>query len=118
MATEVDQVRLLISDVDEDNALFTDDQIGVFLDLEVGVKRAAAAALDTIASSEVLVSKKIRTMDRETDGPAVADALRKHATALRLQADAEDELTDSFFYITSFTPARVEGEERYYDGRL
>lgn len=105
----VGQVRLLISDVGSE-PIFTDDQIATFLTIEVGVKRAAAAALDTIASSEALVSKKITTMDRSADGPAVADALRKHAVALRAQAGRDDEDMDSFFYITG-SPARLEGEE-------
>lgn len=55
-----------------------------FLTLEGGNDRlAAATALDVIASSEALVQKRIKLLDLETDGPAVADALRKHAEALR-----------------------------------
>ncbi len=83
------QVRLLIADVDPSNWLFTEDQIDAFLTLEGGVKRAAAQALDTIASSEALVSKVIRPQDLSTDGPKVAAELRKHAQSLRAQAAAE-----------------------------
>lgn len=108
---EVGQVRLLITDQDPDERLFSDEEILGFLALEVGVKRAAAAALDVIASSEVLVSKVITTQDRSTNGAAVADALRKHATALRVQADQEDAETDSFFYITPLVSRGVEAEE-------
>lgn len=48
-------------------------------------KLAAAAALDIIASSEALISKKIQLLDLKTDGPAVASALRAHAQSLRDQ---------------------------------
>lgn len=86
------QVRLLIADTAAaPDQLLVDDQIEGFLELNAqSVRRAAADALDAIASSETLVSKKIRTQDLSTDGPAVADSLRKHADRLRSQADDED----------------------------
>ena len=88
----VEHVRLLIADVDASNQLLTDDQITAYLELnEWGVRRSAADALDAIASSEALISRKIRTQDLQTDGPAVADALRKHADRLRDQADKADD---------------------------
>jgi hypothetical protein len=87
-----EQVRLLISDTDLDDPLFTDPQISTFLALENGsVRLAAAAALDVIATSEALTSKAIRTQDLSTDGPKVAAALRDHAAALRAQATASGE---------------------------
>lgn len=102
-------VRLLIADVSTDEAkrLLTDDQVQAFIDLEGGnLKRAAAAALDAIATSEVLVSKVIRTQDLQTDGAKVADALRKQAQALRDQADAVDEMDDDgLFDIVDTLPA-------------
>nr|WP_297424780.1 hypothetical protein [uncultured Actinotalea sp.] len=96
------QVRLLVGDVDEDNLLLTDDQVHGFLTMHgvpadaaeapvAAIRRAAADALDTIASSEALVSKKIRSQDLSTDGPAVAAALRAHAVQLRVLADAADD---------------------------
>lgn len=70
-------------------AMFLDQDIQTFLDLHAGsIRRAAAMALDTIASSEALIQKRMTILDLQTDGPAVADALRKHAAALR----AEEEL--------------------------
>ncbi|MEU8199286.1 hypothetical protein AB0C10_36425 [Microbispora amethystogenes] len=88
--TDVGQVRLLIPDVDEDNQLLDDEQIRGFLAMEGSVKRAAAQALDVIASSEALISKKIRTQEGlTTDGPAVAKELRARAADLRVQAAAE-----------------------------
>lgn len=84
--TDVGMVRLLIADVDPDNPLFQDAQIEGFLGLAGSLKRAAADALDAIARSEVLISKKITTQDLATDGPAVARELRESAKALRDQA--------------------------------
>lgn len=90
--TDLGRVRLLIADTDEpDNLLLTDVQINAYLSMEGSVKRAAAQALDTIASSEAMVSKKIRTLDLQTDGPAVAAELRARAKELRDQDDADND---------------------------
>lgn len=104
-ATDTGRVRLLAADTDLDQPLLSDADIAAFLDLEDGnVKRAAAQALDTIASSEALVSKKIRTQDLQTDGPAVAAELRARAASLREQADQDDEHTGGGLDIVDFDP--------------
>jgi hypothetical protein len=90
--TNIGRVRLLATDLDEVTPLLEDAQVQALLDMESGrVRRAAAQALDTIASSEALVSKKIRTLDLSTDGPAVAKELRERARALREQDDQLDD---------------------------
>jgi hypothetical protein len=89
----VGQVRILIADVsdDADEQLLDDEQITALLTINSDhVRRAAADALDAIATSEVLVSKKIRTQDLQTDGPAVAASLQARAKQLRDQAERED----------------------------
>lgn len=97
-STSAGRVRLLATDTDSDNAIFTDDEIDAFLALEdTNVKRAAATALDQIASSEALIQKRIKLLDLQTDGPAVSKALREHAAALRKQAD-DEEITGAFDY--------------------
>jgi len=102
--TPVGQVRLLLNDVDEDSFVFDDEEIGAFLTLEGGnVKRAAAQAIDTNASNELLASKVLRTQDLQTFGDKLATALRGHAQSLREQAASED----SWFTIVS-PPARPE----------
>lgn len=104
----VEQVRHLIADLSE-HPLLTDEQINVYLSLNSNsVRRAAADSLDAIASSEALVSRKIRTQDLQTDGPAVADSLRKHADRLRQLADREDDLEDSWdgFDVVDTIPGR------------
>lgn len=89
--TDRGQVRLLAADTDEAALLLTDEQIDAFLSIETGIKRAAALALETIAVSEALISKKITTQDLSTDGPAVARELRARAKSLRDQAAVDDE---------------------------
>lgn len=85
-----DTVRLLITDTDAANPIFQDADIDAFLSLQGGdVKLAAAQSLDTIASSEALVSKAIKLGDLTTNGPAVAKALREHAAELRRQSEVE-----------------------------
>lgn len=112
--TPVGQVRLLIADTNESAPTFTDPQIEGYLGLSGGTKtdatlsqtrRAAADALDAIATSEALVSKVIRTQDLSTDGAKLADALRKQATTLRAQADtAEDDEADGYVGVVEFSP--------------
>src|SRR5690606_12544327 len=86
----VGQVRLLMADVGDDQYL-DDTQVAGYLELNTGnVRRAAADALDAIATSETLVGKVIRTQDLQTDGTKVADSLRKHADRLRAQANTDD----------------------------
>lgn len=104
---EQDDVRLLIADTSAANRIFSLRQIAQFLRLNSdNVRRAAAQALDTIAANEALVSKKLKTQDLSTDGPAVAEALRKQAAELRRQADAGEDGTDDStgFEIAEFTP--------------
>lgn len=89
--TDVGKVRLLISDVDEAAFTFSDAEINAFLDLEGDdVRIAAAVALETLASNEALVFKKMRAERLlEVDGTAVAKALMERAAALREQASTD-----------------------------
>lgn len=100
------QVRLLISDVQSGDGQILDDmQILGFLSLnDKNVRRAAADALDAIASSETLVSKVITTQDLQTDGSKVAQSLRNHADRLRSQANSDD-IDDFAFDIVDTTPS-------------
>jgi hypothetical protein len=104
--TAIGQVRLLISDTDEADPVFSDAEVTAFLALESSnVRMAAAQALDTIASNEVMVSKVIRTQDLQTDGSKVAAELRARATSLREQAAATDDTGAVFgLEIVNFDP--------------
>ena len=111
--TLVQQVRLIIADVDESNPLFADDQIRTYLALAGdSVRLAAADALEAIAVSEVLISKKIQSQHLSTDGPAVAEALRKLAATQRQLAADEDEV-ELFDIVDTIAPSgRPELTER------
>lgn len=100
------RVRLLINDTNPGERFFATIEIDDFLAMNGGsVRRAAAQALDVIAANEALVSKKIRTQDLSTDGPAVAKELREQAKELRRQADTgEDDADSTGFEIAEFTP--------------
>lgn len=74
------------------HTLLSDDDIETFLALQADdVRLAAAMALDTIATNEALVQKRIKLLDITTDGPAVAKSLREHAAQLREEADGDDD---------------------------
>ena len=100
-------VRLYTGDPAGDTALLDDATITALLGDSDGHPRlAAAAALEAIAASEVLVSKKIRTQDLTTDGPAVSAELRalarEHRARHQEAVDADD---DGIFDIADTLPA-------------
>ena len=102
--TSTQRVRLLAADAGAE-PLFTDDQLEAFLSLNGGSERLAAAeALETIALSELLVAKKIRTQDLSSDGPAVSAELRALAAGLRRRASelGEDASENVFDVIATF----------------
>jgi len=93
-------VRLLCTDRDPDNEIFSDEEIGVFLSLnEQDVRLAAAMALDQIAASQVLILKYIEVNGLRTNGQAVANALHQQAESLRAQAAAEAAEDDNYIDI-------------------
>ncbi|RCG31982.1 hypothetical protein DQ384_05420 [Sphaerisporangium album] len=105
--TDVGAVRLLIPDVDTENMFFIDPAIEAFLRMSGGnVRLATAQALDVIASSEAMISKKLTIDGRSTDGPAVAAELRARATELRRQVDAGEGDDTIGFDVLDFDPWR------------
>lgn len=100
--TAVGQVRSLIPDIEllEDPAdlsskpeyIFNDATLQSYLVLaRDNVFRAAAIAVNTLATSEALILKVLKSDDRQTDGAKLADALGRRAVWLEEQADDEDE---------------------------
>lgn len=90
-ADNVKLVRLLTGDKVSDEYIFTDDEMESFLELNSGnVYRAAADALDAIASNAAYTLKVLTILDITTNGQATADAIRASAAALRSKADADD----------------------------
>ena len=86
--TTAGRVRLLCTDTDSTRQIFDDDEIAAFIALEGETFAAAALALETIATNEALVQKRIKLLDLSTDGPAVAAALLARAKELRARATA------------------------------
>lgn len=87
-----DYLRLLIADTEQDDEgkyLFTDDQLQTYLENTTNVYFAAAFALRTIATNEVLLTRYIRTDDLTVDGPAVAKELRLTALDYENQGNRE-----------------------------
>lgn len=93
--TEANDLRLLISDVGGQTGtqfIFSDEEVARFLAHRGGnVERAAALALRTIAANENLTSKRIKFLELETDGPAVAKELLSAAKALEDSAKEYDD---------------------------
>lgn len=87
----VELVRLLTGDKTFGEYIFTDGEMESFLELNNGnVYRAAADALDAIASNAAYTLKVLTILDITTNGQATADAIRASAAALRSKADADD----------------------------
>jgi len=99
LSSDLGKVRLLIPDRVAEEYLFHDEEVLAFLDIEDGVKRSTALALETVASDNAMTLKVIRLLDLSTDGAKVSDALLKRAQGLRDQADKEDESGEMGFDI-------------------
>lgn len=88
-------VRLMISDIGGESGtdfIFQDEEIARFLALTGdNISSASAKALRVLASNEALVSKRIKFLELETDGPAVAKALRELASEYDKQAAMDEE---------------------------
>ena len=90
-------IRTLIPDTEavfgaaDNETMFSDTERQDFFTAGRGsTLRAAGYANYAIATSEALISKKIKTQDLQTDGPAVAAALMLKGDALFKRADKDD----------------------------
>lgn len=108
-------VRLRIADKDPDpeKRLLTDEDIQELLDAQSGnAWRAAGDALLLIATSEVLVSKAIRTQDLQTNGDRVAQRLESLADKYYTKADEEELAQGGSLHLVPFGGSRrAEGQE-------
>ena len=89
LSTDIGKVRLLVPDRVTAEAIFSDEELTAMLTLEGDVRSAAACALETIASDQVLVLKVMTLLDVSTSGDRVSAELLKRAAILRAQADGE-----------------------------
>lgn len=91
LSTDVGKIRLLIPDRNADNSIFQDEELDTFLVLEGDVRLAAACALETIASDQVMVLKVMKLLDLSTDGSKVSQALLERAKKLRDQVELDSD---------------------------
>lgn len=95
-ADEISTIRTLIPDdamiYDNNTAyIFTDTQIGHFYTVAGGNLLAAAGyAMIAMGNSEAIISKVIRTQDLQTNGAAMANALRESGRLLIEQSQADE----------------------------
>ena len=100
--TDVGKVRLYIQDTDvspESDAIFTDEEIQVFLTEEGSVKSAAALGLETIASDKARLSMMLKSLNYGEDTRGASRELLERAQRLRETETAafgwaEQSLTD------------------------
>ncbi len=82
--TNVGFVRMRVGD--STGVLFSDEEINTMLTFEGDKLRASAFALETIATSQVLLLKAIKVLGLQTYGDRVGAELRLQAKAIRDQA--------------------------------
>lgn len=102
LATDRGKVRLLIQDDDPVYEFYSDEKIDAFLVLAedcegAEVFNAAAMALESWASNQLMILKVTDHLDIKVDGAAVAKEMRMRAASLRQQAI--DAPTDDGFQI-------------------
>lgn len=114
----IGRMRLILSDKDEQNVFYQDEELQAFLTMAGDVRRAAADALDAMASNQAMVLKVIRTLNLSTDGAATARALREHAKTLREQAEAADAGDGDLFEIAEFAGDVFTQRERIWNQAL
>lgn len=102
VTTDVGKIRLLITDTDSADPIFSDQEIDAFQSLETTIRSTAALALETIARSEALTQKVIKTLQLSTDGAKLSQELRQHAEALRAQDMAVNDPDDVFFDVAEW----------------
>jgi hypothetical protein len=112
IGSDIGDIRLLITDTDLDNAMFSDEEIERFLALTAidgtnNIKLASAMGLEVIARSEVLIQKKIKLLDLTTDGPAVAKELREQARLLKEEASADEGIDVIEWGLTKFNRQEI-----------
>lgn len=112
VSTSIGKVRLLIPDRIQTSAFFSDPEIQAFLDMsDSSVKRAAAEALDVIASDQAMVLKVISLLDLQTDGVRVSAELRARAKDLRSKADQDEAGDDALFDVAEMGVSHFQQRE-------
>jgi hypothetical protein len=102
VTTDIGKIRLFIGDTDvtpASDAIFTDEELQVFLDIEGSVRSAAAAAIEALANDSARTAKMLRTLNFQKDTRQAAKAMLDTAQRLRdtdvQYAFAEQSITDA-----------------------
>lgn len=119
LTTSTGKIRAVIPDSNATSYVFEDAEIDAFYAIEGNsLKRAAALALETIASNEAMVLKVIRLLDISTDGAKVADSLLKRAALLRTQANDEEVAADAGFDVAEMVVDDFTYRQHWWNERL
>jgi len=106
MATDIEQVQLLIGDTSAD--VFSVAEIQTFLTMEDSVvKLAAATALDAMAASQSLIAKIFKTGTWSVDRSKISAALQAVAKSLRDAIDSEPSVGVVEMAITEFQQEEI-----------
>jgi hypothetical protein len=102
LSTDRGKVRLIIQDSNATYPFYTDEEIDAFITIAGNMEgdsvfNAAAVALESWASNQVLILKVVTLLDVEVDGAKVAAEMRARAAVLR--ADAISNTSDAGFEI-------------------
>jgi len=102
--SDLGKVRVLTGDTREfmpdgvtSAFIMSDEELTVIVDMNSSLLLAAATALEIMATKFATITQKIKTLDLQTDGPAVAKSLLDRAKALRDEYQVALENTGSDF---------------------
>lgn len=118
LSTDIGKLRMFIPDRDVDDAIWSDEELQVFLDTESNLFRATALVLETMASDHALVLKVMRVQNIETSGDRVSSALLARAKLLRKQADDLDDVDNGGFEVIEMVHDDFSWRERILNEAL
>lgn len=96
--TPVGKVRTLLSDTDQTEPIFTDEQLTFFLSQKNNnLQRATALAYRVIAGNQALTLKVIKLLQLSTDGQRTAQALLDTAAVFDASADFDEGASGDLF---------------------
>jgi hypothetical protein len=118
LGTNVGTIRLLIPDREAAEYFFEDAELEALQGIQVGATdtiknmRAAATALEILASDEAYTLKMVKLLDLTTNGPATAEELRARAARLWDEADALESASTADFDWAEWVVNDFSGRER------
>lgn len=91
LTTDIGKLRMLLRDTEDADAVFTDEELSTFLELESNLFHAAALALETSAADTVRTLQVGKLMDIQVDGAKMAEALLSIASRFRRRAEETED---------------------------